>query len=293
MKKFRALNTTEQVAEYIRKGVARGVWGDEMPGCFRLADELGVGHGTINAALEALEQEGLLVPQGVGRRRRIVHESRSRPQGMRIKILLYQKSDRTLHYMIDLLHSLREAGHIAAFSEKSQMEMKMDVGRIKRYVESVDTDAWVIGSGLRELLEWFAQRSQPAFALAGRRRGINIAGCSPDKLPAQRELIDRLVELGHRRIVLIAREERRKPKPAAFERAFLDQLKAHGLPVGPYNLPDWEESEGGLQECLDSLFRITPPTAIFNDEMPLFVATPHHLSSRGFVALRDVSLCYV
>jgi DNA-binding transcriptional regulator YhcF (GntR family) len=291
MKNFRPLSTTEQVVEYLRKGIIRGVWSDEMPGCFRLADELGVGHGTINAALEALEKEGLLMPQGVGRRRRIAHESKSLPKSMRIKILLYQKSDKTLHYMVDLLHSLRDAGHIASFAEKSQMDMGMDFGRIKRYVESVDTNAWVIGSGVRELLEWFARRSQPAFALAGRRRGIDIAGGGPDKFPAQHELINRLVQLGHRRIVIIARKERRKPIPAAFERAFIEELKSHGLPVGPYNLPDWEEREGGLQECLDSLFRITPPTAIFNEEMPLFVATQQHLSSRGIVAPRDISLC--
>lgn len=290
MKTFRVLNATEQVAEHLREGIARRVWGDKMPGSIRLAQELGVGHGTINSALETLEQDGLLVPQGIGRRRRIVLASDIKPNGHRVQILLYHQSDKTLHYMLDLLHSLREAGHLATFSEKSQMDLKMDIGRIKPYIESVDTDAWIVGSGQRELLEWFAQRGQPTFALAGRRRGINIAGCGPDKLPAQHDLVQRLVELGHRRIVLIARKERRIPKPAAFERAFLDQLKSHGLPVGAYNLPDWDESEGGLQVCLDALFRMTPPTAIFIDEMPLFVATLQHLSTRGIVAPRNVSL---
>jgi len=217
-------------------------------------------------------------------------ENSPRPTGLRVQILLYQKSDKTLHYMVDLLHSLREAGHVATFSARSQMDMKMEFGPIQRYVESIETDAWVICSGLRELLEWFAQRSQPAFALAGRRRGIDIAACGPDKLPAQHELVQRLVDLGHRRIVILARKERRKPEPAAFEQAFLDQLRERGLPSGAYNLPDWDESAGGIQHCLDSLFQMTPPTAIFNEEMPLFVATLQHLASRGIVAPRDVSL---
>lgn len=71
----------------------------------------------------------------------------------------------------------------------------------------------------------------------------------------------RLHELGHRRIVLLVREERRKPYPATFEQAFLDGLKELGITTGPYNLPDWgmtsRASTAALIPC--SCTRPRPP----------------------------------
>jgi DNA-binding LacI/PurR family transcriptional regulator len=57
------------------------------------------------------------------------------------------------------------------------------------------------GSGSRDPPLWFSQQSIPTFALAGRRRGIEIASTGPDKVPALRTAVRRLVELGHKRIV--------------------------------------------------------------------------------------------
>ena len=45
-----------------------------------------------------------------------------------------------------------------------------------------------------------------------------------------------------------------------------------------------------FHRCLDSLFRHTPPTAIFIDEMPLFIAAQQHLAQLGILAPRHVSL---
>ena len=108
----------------------------------------------------------------------------------------------------------------------------MNVDRISRLVRSTEADAWVIQSGSSEVLEWFAGQPTPAFALAGRRRGVGIAGTGPDKVPAAQIAVRRLVELGHRRIVMLAREERRKPLPGLMERAFLNELEALGIATG-------------------------------------------------------------
>ena len=99
-----------------------------------------------------------------------------------------------------------------------------------------------------------------------------------------------LVELGHHRIVLLSRKDRRLPKPARFERAFLGELEARGLEVGPYNLPDWEETRQGLHQRLDSLFRFTPPTALIINEPPLFNAVLLYLAGRGIRPPKDVSI---
>lgn len=71
MNPITVLSAVEQVAEHLRAEVLRGELSGKMPGVNPLVAELGVGHKTVNAALTQLEQEGLLVGQGVGRRRKI------------------------------------------------------------------------------------------------------------------------------------------------------------------------------------------------------------------------------
>ena len=65
------LTIAEQVAAHLREELQRGRWTVEMPGRHELAAELGVSDQTAKAALAQLEKEGILVPQGAGRRRRI------------------------------------------------------------------------------------------------------------------------------------------------------------------------------------------------------------------------------
>ena len=192
--------------------------------------------------------------------------------------------------MIEIRHLLMEAGHAPFFADKTLGDLGMDVQRIGRFVERTEADAWVIVAASREVLEWFAARPEPAFALFGRRHNVAMASVGPETVPALNTIIGRLVELGHRRIVLLSRKARRLPKPALFEREFLARLEAHGCAVGPYNLPDWEETRKGFRQILDSLFRITPPTALIVDEPPQFVATLRFLAGRGIRTPADVSL---
>ena len=112
----------------------------------------------------------------------------------------------------------------------------------------------------------------------------------PDKKDAIRRVVRRLVELGHRRIVYLVRAERRKPSPGILERQFLEELESHGIPSGPYNLPDWEDNPEDFHMCLKRLFEYTPPTAIITDEAQFFVAARQHLALQEIIVPRDVSL---
>jgi DNA-binding LacI/PurR family transcriptional regulator len=108
--------------------------------------------------------------------------------------------------------------------------------------------------------------------------------------PAVVAAVRRLVELGHRRIVMISRAERRKPYPALVEQVFLDELEKQGIQTGPYNLPEWEDSPAGLRDCLDRLFRHTAPTALIFGEERLFAAAQLHLARSGIHSPEHVSL---
>ena len=261
-----------------------------MPGGDRLAKELGIGRNTVESALQQLEKEGLLVGQGSRRQRLIELPDGMTQPSMRVAILPFDASDLRLDYMIEIKHLLTAAGHTPFFLAKTLGDLGMDVKRVARFVEKNKADAWVIVAASREVLEWFATRPEPAFALFGRRQNIAIAGSGPDTAPVMAAIARRLIELGHRRMVLLSRKVRRLPQPGLFERTFLAELESHGLAVGPYNLPDWEETRAGFYQVLDSLFHLTPPTALIVDEAPQFTAVLRFLAGRGIRIPEDVSL---
>jgi DNA-binding LacI/PurR family transcriptional regulator len=285
------LSAAEQVANHLRDELARGLWSGMMPGSDRLAVELGVGCNTVEGALRLLEKEGLLANQGRRRGRLIVVPSGTQAvRRIRVAILLGEKDDRKVDYVVELEHELREAGHKAFCLPQSMTEAGMDLRRISRMVEKTEADAWVVVAGPREVLEWFAERDVPVFSLFGARQGLAIAGVGPDKAPAIAEATRVLAGLGHRRIVLLTRPYRRVRRPGVQEQAFLDELEAWGIPFGSYHLPDWKETVHGFQGCLESLFKITPPTALIVDEVQFFVAALQFCGCRGLRVPEDVSL---
>jgi DNA-binding LacI/PurR family transcriptional regulator len=162
---------------------------------------------------------------------------------------------------------------------------------VARYAEKIETDAWMVLAGPQPVLEWFAAQSVPVMGMFGRMSEVpKLAGLVPRKIPALKELVQRLAALGHRRMVLLVREERRLPQPGVVERRFLELLGEQGVKTGPYNLPDWEENAEGLCRCLDALFAHTPPTLLILDEAAPFITARLHLAQRGLVTPRDVSM---
>jgi DNA-binding LacI/PurR family transcriptional regulator len=284
------LSPSQQVAAHLRAELQRGVWRDELPGAPQLAGGLGVDRKTVDAALRLLEEEGWLDHRGKGRRRRIIKTSNLTTPSLRLAILLGEASDAKVDYIVELKHRLEEAGHSPFFAKQSMLELGMRVSRIAKVVERIDAGAWIILAGSREVLEWFADRPVPTFALFGRRDGLRMAGVGPDTPSAYASATKTLIELGHRRIVVLARPRRRLPEPGQSEQAFLDQLAAHGLPVSDYNLPAWEETIPDFYKCLESLFRVTPPTALIIDEVSPFIAAQQFLARRRLRVPEDVSL---
>ena len=279
------------LAGHLRAEIARGRWQGRMPGVIRLARELGAARNTVERALQELEHDGILRAQGHGRGRIIDPENvGSRSTGLRVGILPYEESDKGLSYIADIRMRLEEAGHQGFFAQDTLLDLQRDVARVVDFIGGTEADAWIFMGAPRELLEEFARRPVPVFALFGRRRGVPVAGGGPDKAPAIREVVRRLRALGHRRIVLFSRLERRKPQPGATERAFLEEMEATGISTGPYHLPDWHETPEGFVDSLNRIFERTPPTALIFDESRLFAAAQHHLARKGLLAPRDLSL---
>ncbi len=291
MKAFHPLSTVEQLAGHLREEILRGGLGGSMPGVNQLARTLGVSPKTVIAAVKQLEREGMLQGQGPRRRNRIVlPASGVAGRRLQVAILDYEPPVPSTGYMLELQHLMEGAGHAAFFAGKSLQELGMDVRRVARLVAGIEADAWVVCAGSREVLKWFAAQPVPAFALFGRRRNVPLAGAGPNLLPACLAAVRRLLELGHGRIVMMAHQERRAGGPGNIERAVLDEMEAHGIRTGPYNLPDWENSREGFHRLLDQLYRVTPPSALILDEASLFAAAHQQLAQRGILAPQHVSL---
>lgn len=281
---------TEQVATHLREELKRRRWTKYMPGRGKLAEELGVNVKTVERALAKLEHEGLLVSQGAGRRRKIVAtKQRARPV-MQVRMILYERDDAFNHYILGIRRALDVAGHGLSFAPKTLLELKQDPKRVARMVKAEPAQAWIVVAGARPVLEWFAKASVEAFALFGRLSDLPIAGTGPDKRPTIREAIDKLVEVGHRRIVMLTRSERRNSGYGGTEQVFLEALEGHGIQTGPYNIPDWEESAEGLSYCLEKLFQVTSPTAIFVSDATFCLAVKNYLAAHRGRDLRNVAL---
>ena len=286
-------SASEQAAHYLREQLMRKVWVGTIPGGPVLASQLGVGRMTIEAALSMLENEGLLVPQGPGRRRKIdLPEELAKPRELRVAILCYEQSDQSLDYITDCKSKLEAAGHIVFYTPSHLTELKMDVRRLARMVGKTEADAWVVVAGTREVLQWFMQQKIPVFADCGRHLSLKIAGIGPDLLPALAEATRRLIDLGHQRIVLLD-SLYKVSDPGVAGSAFLAALSAAGIIVGPYNLPGWEGGLEGLYAYLDSSFQHTPPTAIIASSSPIYFATLHFLLNKDIQVPRDLSLVCV
>jgi DNA-binding LacI/PurR family transcriptional regulator len=291
MKNLRIRSASEQLADFLKEEIRSRTWTGTLPGEIWLVTHLQVGRDTVRAAMAQLEEEGVLAAQGQGKRRQIVMTRDAfEPRNFRVRILLYEKQDRGDLDISSLLAQLLEAGFNADFAAKSLQDMGMQVEKVARFVDQNPADAWVICSASREVVEWFSRQPMPALAMYGRISGIPIAAAHLVVIPGLTAAVRRLIDLGHKRIVMLAREERRKPRLSRPEQAFIDELEAAGILTGDYNLPDWEESREGLRHRLDELFRFSPPTALIFQEAPISIAARLHLANRGIVAPRDVSL---
>ena len=284
---FKAETFVEQVANYLREQISKGRWTGPMPGRNPLVKELGVNGSTLERALLQLEKEGLLVSQGQGRPRRICNDAEPAVPCTRVAIMLYEPVDAYHALIVDLQHQLSSMGHIVSFTSKSLMELKHNPMRVLATLEKSPADAYILLAAPRQVLSVTLQLPAPVFALFGRMSDLPMAGVGQHTKKAFREVIECLCENGHRRIVKLTRSENLEGELGKVERGFLNELENRGLSTGIYNLPHWENTPRGFQQCLDELFRVTPPTAIILDEWKLYYAAKNHLAGKRGKASRD------
>lgn len=290
MDPFQSLTVSEQLVVHIRNLISTGDLSGSMPGVRKLAKMFGVSSNTVVAAVEQLEREGFLESQGHRRQSKIVLPDNFVRSKFRVTLLLYEHVDIELDYVVEIQRRLSLKGYDVHVAEKSLVDMNLNVSVIARSAARTKTDAWVVFSSTRDILEWFCSQSVPTFAVFGRFRNLPMAGIGLDKVPAFRAAVRRLVELGHKRIVLLQPKHNRVPMPALLIRESLNEMEANGIMTSLYNIPDWEQTPAGLRKRLDALFAVSPPTALILDRPNELIAAQLYLAHKGILAPRDISL---
>ena len=290
MEPFHPLSTSDQLTEHLRREILKGTFGEVLPGVKQLVQGLGVNSVAVSRAVQQLEREGLVKNQGDRRCRLITINKHSKQANLRVGLLYYDHHQALRHDVLSLKQELHFAGFSMVPAPKTMLEMEMAPKRTARLIKTIEADAWIVFTGSGDILQWFEQQPIPAFALHGRLDATNLAGIGVRKSPVLAALIHKLVGWGHRRIVFLARKERRVPSLGGLEQFFMEQLMVHGISTSEYNIPDWEDSPEGLGILMHSLFQYTPPTALVVGDAKLFHSVQIHLAHKGILAPQHVSL---
>lgn len=288
----------EQTAQHLREGIAAGRWRGSLPALRPLAADTGVSVNTLRAALALLVREGLLAPGAPRAPMRLApgggapRMTRARPLsiGVLLPRPLESESGDTRALILSLQDALHEQGHLSTTIPVSGRSAKRDADFVKRLLREHAEDVWIVYQGTTEVLARFARQTAPVLALAGRGRDAGVPTVDCDASPAMSEAVRQLVSLGHRRIVALCPPRSLAPTRAPFVEAFLRALREAGIATGDFNAPTFEDTPEGLHALLDSLFRVTPPTALIAVGNHYVAGTLTFLASRGLRVPREVSL---
>jgi DNA-binding LacI/PurR family transcriptional regulator len=296
MHPFRQRSVIEQIADHLRQGFLNGHWCGQLPGVRPLVRELGVSKDTVEAALRLLEADGSLKSPGPGRRKQIVapRDWREEDKALRVGVVLSDPLQQiNLHSrqaMLEVIRRIENAGHTCFNAERCMSELGYKLPRITRMLEAAKADAWIAYSAPRPVLEWFVSRSLPVMAMGGGFAGLPVASTSAFIDDAIRDSVRELDRLGHRRIVAISPDSWRIPLPSQTGRAYLAALEECGHSPTSYHLPAWDQTPEGLEKLLESLFRLTPPTALIFVNPAPYVAALDFFGRKGIQVPRDVSV---
>ncbi|HKK17499.1 MAG TPA: GntR family transcriptional regulator, partial [Opitutales bacterium] len=133
---FDILSPAAQVAQHLKKLILKGHWQRHLPGTPALSRETGVDRKTITAAMQLLEEQGLLQSQGAGRPRKIVVSGKQRGAGLRVTILIYEERVRQEIYVHKLVSQLQASGHVVSYSKRTLVDMGMKLEKVIQYVKA-------------------------------------------------------------------------------------------------------------------------------------------------------------
>lgn len=291
MPALRRIRLIEQVAAHLRAEIASGRLRGNLPGVRLLGATLGVSPPTVLAAVRQLTAEGRLINEGPRKRLRIARPAdpgdSPRSLGRKILFLTPTRLADTLPVALEILSRLllaRPQWDIRQFSLASGSG-KPNRRRWEGLIAAERPDQVLVFSGRPEQALWARTLDIPVFFLGGDpgKEKIPILGLRAAEMLAV--TLDRLLDLGHRRICLPFCGH----PPGLVERqreVFAAKLAERKIPFVPaYHTPaSVDESPSLLESLALKVFNTRPPTAL------LALDWPHLLFLMGFAARRGLRI---
>lgn len=198
-----------QTVQSLRECIRSGHWKIHLPGERELCDHLQVSRTTIRAALEEMQQQGLL--EVADRRRRLIKTKRASHGAkahQRVVALLMPSALHTMHprtlFVIDALRGhLAKAGCMAEVHTQSTCFSAHPGRALERLTKEHPADAWVVFGSKEPMQRWFTQRHLPVLVFGSCQPGIHLQSVDADHRAACRHAGSVLWRKGHRRIALI------------------------------------------------------------------------------------------
>ena len=257
---FIPLSPESQLAAEMRRRIRMGVWGERLPGVFKLACEFGVSRTLAVKAVALLVASKDVTEAGRRRAMRIARtDDISRGTGT---LVVHSQAE-----------AITSSVRVRLFDELSR-KMPQPVGIVR--VDNRKAPGQVaaeIGASDAEIVLMLDHHSATADLLIDRgRRAIMLGGLGPTGRaprvsvpigPLVRAAFRRAFEAGHRRVIMPL--WRRTAESDASYRTWIAAAYAE---AGLSHRPDFDapfvasRTPGSLRECLRAIFGTTPPTAI-------------------------------
>jgi hypothetical protein len=199
---------TDQVATFLRQGIATARWSCELPSELEICRELHVSRTTLRKAIGQLATEGLITPGGRRRHHRVASqpESPRRPGGGIVRVLspyAYQACGSVNHLLLDCVAERLQsaAGCRLEYEHRPALFTRQKLDELKRLSTLPDTAAWLVYYSTPQIQHWFADQKVPAVILGRLHENVKLPCVIPNSLVVAKHAAGLFVQRGHRRLV--------------------------------------------------------------------------------------------
>lgn len=287
----------DETVTHLRREIADGTFGEELPACRHLSAALQVSVPTVLAALERLAAEGLL-ERGKPRRpyRVAAGAAQAAEAGERRCVLLLSSKplgefDANSRSAIDrLIETAMRRGWEFQHRMLAYSGVRHPNRRWDEVLESVRPTHIVALAGTQVLAEWASEHGIPTLFIGGVPGSTSVTAIGVSLRERLEEALDVLIARGHHHISMPVCGVQ-ESLVANIRTAFELKMRARGIPFVPnYHTPaETVRTRDSIRHMLANVIDARMPSAIVFIEWIDFVAAIGLLAEHGLFFGRDVT----
>ena len=294
----RRLSLASQTADFLRDGIAGGLWRAKLPGERALCEKYQISRNTLRAALQQLQREKRV--QAVhGSGTRILAQAKKRgatvtPPSRDVALLSPEPLERLLPmqtlWVGELRAMLNERGcRLQVFHGHHYFRANPGAA-LQRLLAGNVHGCWILMQSTAALQQWFSKNAVKCVVAGSVHAGLDLPYRDLDHRAACRHAAGILLGLGHRKLMFMV-SNRRLAGDLESEAGFVE-----GVQKSPSNAVEvvicrHDESVAGIGRSLLRLMKASPtPTAILVANAYHYLTVVSQLAQIGLRVPQDVSV---